>query len=168
MDWITWLSVVGSIASLIGLPLAIVSAVQAWRAATAAAQAKDEVEKFRREIKLISDVLDFQRAIALMDDVKSFIRHANFPPVPDRIATLIVLLNNIRATSSGRNQEAETTIQKSVVTLRRIEDAITRSLLAGEDKPRGISNFNQKISSQIDLLHPLLVELRDKIGARND
>src|SRR2546423_12811783 len=146
-DIYTILSVLGSIASLVGIPLALVSVIQARNAARrseaeakaskeAALQAKDEVKRFRREIRLISNVIDFEKALALMDDIKSFIRYSNFVPVPDKIATLIALLNTIRSPSMEIGVEAESTIQSSVVALRRIEDAIHRSSLK-EGTPKG-------------------------------
>src|SRR5215212_8888914 len=108
IDLITVLSILGSIASFVGIPLALISIRQARNAARkseaearaskeASLQAKSEVEKFRGELRFISTIIDFEKALALMDDIKSFLRHSNFATVPDRIATLIVLLNTIRS-----------------------------------------------------------------------
>ena len=83
------LSILGSIASLIGIPLALMSIRQARNAARnseeearaakeASLEAKSEVEKFRGELRLITTIIDFEKALALMDDIKSFIRHSNF------------------------------------------------------------------------------------------
>src|SRR5256714_12108270 len=110
IDLITILTILGSVASFVGIPLAFISILQARNAARkseaearaskeASLQAKSEVEKFRSELRLISTIIDFEKALALMDDIKSFIRHSNFTSVPDRIASLIVLLNTIRSPS---------------------------------------------------------------------
>jgi hypothetical protein len=174
ISFYTVLSILGSIASLIGIPLALISIRQARNAARRSAeearaskeaslQAKAEVEKFRREVQLIYNVIDFEKALALMDDIKSFIRHSNFVPVPDKIANLITLLNTIRSPSMKIGMEAERTIQESVVALRKIEDAIHKSTLS-QERPKGVSAFNRIISEQIDLLHPILIELRNRIG----
>ena len=168
------LSILGSIASLIGIPLALISIRQARNAARTSAaeakaskeaslQAKAEVEKFRRELRLISNVIDFEKALALMDDIKSFVRHSSFGPVPDKIAALIALLNTVRSPSMEIGIEAERKIQESVVVLRKIEDAIHRSLFS-QEKPRGVIGFNGIISQQIDLLQPILIDLRNRIG----
>ncbi|PYS47925.1 MAG: hypothetical protein DMF68_14730 [Acidobacteria bacterium] len=100
-----------------------------------------------------------------MDDIKSFIRHSNFIPVPDKIANLIVLLNTIRSPSMEIGVEAETKIQECVLALRKIEDAIHQSSLS-EEKPKGMMRFNRIISQQIDLLQPILIDLRNRIGER--
>jgi hypothetical protein len=71
-----------------------------------------------------------------MDDIKSFIRHSNFTPVPDRIASLIVRLNTIRSPAMEIGDEAVRRIQESVVALRKIEDAINRSSIS-QEKPKG-------------------------------
>ena len=166
------LSILGSLASLIGIPLALIAIRQARNAARisaaeakaskeAALQAKAEVEKFRRELRLISNVIGFEKALALMDDIKSFVRHSNFGPVPDKIAALIALLNTIRSPSMEIGIEAERKIQESVVVLRK--DAIHRSSFS-QEKPRGVIGFNRIISQQIDLLQPILIDLRNRIG----
>ena len=168
-DIYTILSVLGAIASLIGIPLALVSVSQARNAARraeeAALQAKDEVKRFRREIRLISNVIDFEKALALMDDIKSFIRHSNFAPVPDKIATLIALLNTIRSPSMEIGIEAERKIQESVVALRKIEVAIHQESIS-QEKPRRVVIFNRVISQQIDLLQPVLIDLKNRIGEK--
>ena len=178
INYYTILSLLGSIASLIGIPLALLAIRQARTAARnsedearaskqAALQAKAEVEKFRREIGLISNVIDFEKALTLMDDIKSFIRHSNFVPVPDKIANLIVLLNTVRSPSMRIGIEAERRIQESVVALRKIEDILHRSAIS-QEKPKGVVNFNRIISEQIDLLQPILIDLRNRIGEQND
>jgi uncharacterized membrane protein len=170
------LSILGSVASLVGIPLALMSIRQARDAARrseeearaskeASLQAKTEVEKFRSELRLISTIIDFEKALALMDDIKSFLRHSNFAPVPDRIATLIVLLNTIRSPSMEIGYEAESKIQESVVALRKVEDAIHRGAIS-QERPKGEANFNRVISQQIDLLQPMLIDLKSQIGKK--
>jgi hypothetical protein len=180
MDWnavVLILSVPGSVASLVGIPLALISIRQARNAARrseaeakaskeASLQAKGEVEKFRSELRLISTIIDFEKALALMDDIKSFIRHSNFTPVPDRIASLIVLLNTIRAPSTEIGGEAERRIQESVVALRKIEDSIHRGSIT-QAEPKGLARFNRVISQQIDLLQPILIDLKSQIGKKS-
>lgn len=180
LDLITILSILGSIASLVGIvgiPLALYQIRQARDAARkseaearaskeASLQAKSEVEKFRGELRLISTIIDFEKALALMDDIKSFIRHSNFTPVPDRIASLISLLNTIRSPSMEIGNEAERRIQESVVALRKIEDSIHRGSISHET-PKGLTRFNRVISQQIDLLQPILIDLKSQIGKKS-
>jgi len=180
MNWnivILILSILGSVASVIGIPLALMSIRQARNAARrseeearaskeASLQARNEVEKFRSELRLISTIIDFEKALALMDDIKSFIRHSNFTPVPDRIASLIVLLNTIRSPSMEVGNETERKIQESVVALRKIEDAIHRGSIS-QEKPKGLANFNRVISQQIDQLQPILIDLKSQIGKKS-
>lgn len=63
--------------------------------------------------------------------------------------------------------EAERQIQESVVALRKIEDSIHRSALS-QESPKGVVNFNRIVSTQIDLLQPILIDLRNQIGEPND
>jgi hypothetical protein len=177
IDIVTILSILGSVASVVGIPLALMSIRQARNAARksevearaskeASLQAKTEVEKFRSELRLISTIIDFEKALALMDDIKSFIRHSNFTPVPDRIASLIILLNTIRSPSMEIGNEAERRIQESVVALRKIEDAIHRGSIS-QEIPKGLARFNRVISQQIDLLQPILIDLKSQIGKKS-
>jgi hypothetical protein len=176
IDLITVLSILGSVASFVGIPLALHQIRQARNAARnseaearaskeASLQAKTEVEKFRGELRFISTIIDFEKALALMDDIKSFLRHSKFEPVPDRIATLIVLLNTIRSPSMEIGSEAERKIQDGVVALRRIENAIHLATVS-QKKPKGEANFNKVISQQIDLLQPILIDLKSQIGKK--
>jgi uncharacterized membrane protein len=112
IDYFLILSILGSLASLIRIPLALIAIRQARNAARnsaqearaskeASLQAKAEIEKFRREMRLVSNVIEFEKALALMDYVKSFIHHSNFGPVPAKIASLIVLLKYDTVTVNG-------------------------------------------------------------------
>jgi hypothetical protein len=177
LDFLTILAILGSFASVVGIPLALASILQARNAARkseqearaskeASLQAKSEVEKFRGELRLITTIIDFEKALALMDDIKSSIRHSYFTPVPDRIASLIILLNTIRSPSMEIGNEAERRIQESVVALRKIEDAIYRGSVS-QEQPKGIANFNRVISQQIDLLQPILTDLKNQIGKKS-
>ena len=62
--------------------------------------------------------------------------------------------------------EAERQIQESVVALRKIEDAIHRGSIS-QEKPKGLANFNKVISDQIDLLQPMLIDLKSQIGKKS-
>ena len=61
--------------------------------------------------------------------------------------------------------EAERKIQESVVALRKIEDTIHRGLIS-QERPKGVMNFNKVISQQIELLQPLLIDLKSRIGKK--
>ena len=169
------LNVVGSLASVIGIPIALISIWQAWKAArrsatkaelsrAASERAVQEVHRFREDLRLITSVIDFERALGLMDDIKSFLRHSTYQPVPDRIATLVTLLNKLRSASPSLDDRQRALIQQSVATLRRIEHAIDRADLSAE-QPKEAPDFSRRISDQIDSLQPLLTALRDQIGA---
>ena len=66
-------------------------------------------------------------------------------PVPDKIATLIALLNTIRSPSMEIGIESERKIQESVVALRKIEEAIHLESIS-QEKPRRVINYNRVIS----------------------
>src|SRR5215831_16375939 len=129
----TILSLLGSIASIVGIPLALFQVRKAKNAARRSEEASlktnAEVEKFRNELRLISNIVDLEKALSLMDDIKSFIRNSTLGPVPDKIAALIVILNTVRSPSTRMGDEALSKIQAAVVALRRIEDEIHRSSL---------------------------------------
>ncbi len=172
------LGIAGSLASLIGIPLALLSIQQAKRAArrsaeeaelskNASIQAEQEVRRFRNDLKLLASIADFEHAVRMMDDLKSFVRNSTYHPLPDKISTLILLLNKIRAPSSVIDENDQTCIQECVVQLRKIEAAIDRANRSS-DPPKGVTLFNQRISQQIDRLYPILADLKDRLGVRND
>jgi hypothetical protein len=170
------LSLSGSLASIVGIPLALFQVGQAKNAARkseeearaskeASLQTKVEVEKFRNELRLISNIVDLEKALSLMDDIKAFIRTSTFGPVPDKIASLIVILNTVRSPSTKLREEAVSKIQAAVAALRRIEDEIHRSSLS-QVPPKGVLDFNRIISRHIDVLQPILIELRNRISEK--
>ena len=169
------LNLAGALASVIGIPLALLSIRQARNAArrsvteaelskNASLNAEREVQRFRDDIKLLTSVVDFERALHLIDDIKLFVRNSTYQPIPDRISSLVALLNRIRGSSSLFDNEQQILIQESIVELREIEDVVDKANLKLKT-PQGISGFNRRLSEQIDRLHPLLTDLRDRIGA---
>ena len=164
----------GSLASLIGIPLAVYQVLQARDAArrsaeeaeqskNASVQAYQLVEKTRQDLKLLGNVLSFERAVRLMDEIKTLIRNITFTPVPEKISVLITLLNEVRGSSEMLTPEDRSLIQEAVVEFRKIENSFDGSAL-NEKSRRNVAKFTKIISTQIDQIQPVLVVLRDKIG----
>lgn len=165
------LGILGSIASLVGIPLALYSLrltrIAAERSATeaelskkAAETAKYAVEQVRSELKLVDNISGLERAVILMDDIKSFIRHSINGPVPDKISHLIQQLNEVRHSSTALSPKDLASIQDAVATLRKIESRID----SASSTEKGYQMFNTLISKQIDSIYPILIRLRSLIG----
>lgn len=168
-----YLGIIGSVLTVIGFPLALwslhltrqaanLSAEEAKKSKNASEKAQEEVAKVRRDLKLVASIAGLERALTTMDDIKSFIRHSTFGPVPDRISILIQYLNELRTPNQGLRNDEEIAIQSAIVALRKIESAIDGAPL-DTSKKRPI--FVGRISTHIDSLQPILMRLRDLIGA---
>lgn len=169
-----WFGIAGSLASIVGLPIALITIWQARNAARKSAReaelskdasilAKGLVEKSRQDIKLLGNVINFERALKLMDEVKSLIRNSTFGPVPEKISSLIVILNEVRAPSELVTELQSKLIQNAVVELREIENKVDGVNFKDSQLAQPTRVLKQ-ISVQIDQLQPMLVQLRDKIG----
>ncbi len=168
-----YLGIIGSVLTVIGFPLALwslhltrlaanISAEEAKKSKTASEKAQEEVRKVRRDLKLVASIAGLERALTTLDDIKSFIRHSTFGPVPDRISLLIQYLNELRTPNQGLLTGEEAAIQSAVVALRKIESAIDSS---SQDTNKKRPVFIGRISSHIDTIQPILTRLRDTIGS---
>ncbi len=173
-EYLATIYLIGSFASIIGIPLALIGVFLSYRAAKKSALeaesskdaslfARSEVEKFRNDIKLLAQVVDFERALNIMDDIKLFMRSGIYRQVPERISSLILLLNKVRSPSMGMSDENSAVIQESVTELRKIEEFVER-FQNSADFDQQTSSLNRRISNQIDKLYPIMNDLKNQIG----
>lgn len=167
-----YFGIVGSLASVVGIPLALhslrltkiaaeISAKESLHAKEASERAAEEVAKARRDFKLVASVASLERIVTSMDSIKTLIRHGSFTVVPERIATLIQQLNELRSSESQLSPADGVKVQEAIAALRKIENAIDDATDSELRMKRPIA----RISVQIDSLQPILVRLRESIGS---
>ena len=164
-----YLGILGSIASLIGIPLALrslklskIAAREALAAKDSAQNTAEEVRKARRDLRLVTSVGTLQRILTVIEDLKTFVRNNTLGVVPERISNLIQELNDLRSAESSLTNDDLAHVQGVISALRKIETSIDNSRGEDDKKAKGLTT---KLSKQIDTLQPILVRLRESIGA---
>jgi hypothetical protein len=101
-----WISIIGSIASLVGLPIAIWQIRKTRRVAEAAKEASDQTQKTISNNLLIADVSTCTKNL---EEIKNYVRLERCESALIRITDLISYLIQIeqRADSSRQNVEIE-------------------------------------------------------------
>lgn len=89
-EFVKWIGVIGSVASLIGLPVAIWQIYKTRHAAEAAKDASNKTQKIISQNLLLTDI---STCAKLIDDVKSYVRSERYETALIRVTDLITQLN---------------------------------------------------------------------------
>ena len=120
-----WVSIGGAVISAAGLGIAI---YMAWAAKTAAESAREASHQTRDDIRRILDVRDVERAIALVETLKTLQRDARWDTCLVLYPILRAMLSDIGSRYEGDVEDVETFIDESRTALVAIEDAVARSV----------------------------------------
>lgn len=165
---------VAALAGVIGIPLTLVglwlafkeaqrSATAARAAKTASEAAETAVQHFRQDLSLINNVADFTKALSMMDELKRFLRHKAFIPLPDRLSDTRKLLISIRQNTPGLSEAQQKIFQNTIVNFQLLEKKVDTYLLK-EIELKDIASINEGVSTDIDALQEILSALRSRIG----
>jgi hypothetical protein len=162
-----WAGIIGIPFALIGLRLAFKEAQRAAHAARAAKSASEAavtaVQRFREDLTLINNVAEFTKALSMMDEMKRFMRHSAFVPLPDRLSETRKLLISIRLNTPGLSEDEQAIFQNTILNFQGLEKRIDRYLLK-EIELKDIAAINEQVSADIDALQEILSAIRSKIG----
>ncbi len=119
--------------------------------------------KLRNDMKRIDSVSEFSSAISCMDEIKTLHRMEAWQILPNKYSILRRALIVIREINPDISYESKRIIQSTISTLRIIENEIEKSNYS-KSSPPNVPKLNQSISRQMDKLHPVLIEMQNKIG----
>ena len=119
--------------------------------------------QIRKDMKRIDSVSEFSSAISCMDEIKTLHRMEAWQILPNKYSTLRRALIVIREINPDISYESKKIIQSTISTLSSIENEIEKSNYT-KVPPPNIPKLNQTISRQMDKLHPVLIEMQNKIG----
>jgi|SRR4051812_38574934 hypothetical protein len=154
--------ILGVLVSIIGFGVTLTGVLKSKRAAQRAEEASRQT---RDSIRLLDAVVDFSSAIAILEEIKRAHRQQQWSVLPDRYAAIRKLLIALRATNSDLSDVQKAAIQTALANLTYVERAVERGLVNPASlKP---TRFNAAISTDIDNLQAILVELKTtKSGGR--
>ncbi len=126
-------------------------------------KAKKLSEQIRGDLRRIDTVSEFSSAISCLSEIKVLHRMEAWEILPDKYSSLRKTLITIRASNPDMNDDFKRTIQGTISTLSNIENEI-EILNFKKSSPADVPRLNQEISKQMDRLHPILIELQNRIG----
>ncbi len=157
----------GDIASVAGVVISIVgfvaTLINTSRSRSAARRAEVAANAARDRIRLFDLASDFSAAISAMDEIKRLHREGAWSILPERYSELRKLLVTVRRANPTLSQEDSVVIQTAIQHLSDIEAKVERAI---EEKTamRNVARINTVMSTQIDKLHEVLVNLRATAG----
>lgn len=161
------INLLGSWASIIGIPLTIIGLIIAIREASKSSNASNSarraVEQFRKELMMVDLVSELTKAISGLQDVKRLLRNNAFGPIPDRLADIRHTLIGVRASRADYSKEQELIFQDAVSEFRSLETKFEKCLFEN-NTPRNISRITNIISEKIDNLQSILIVIKKDIG----
>ena len=146
-------SIIALIIAIIGFAIIIYNVVKTRRLSV----------QIRNDMKRIDSVSEFSSAISCMDEIKTLHRMEAWQILPNKYSTLRRVLIVIREINPDISDESKKIIQSTISTLSNIENEIEKSNYS-KTSPPNIPRLNQAISRQMDKLHPVLIEMQNKIG----
>jgi hypothetical protein len=159
----------GDVASILGLVVALIGfAVTIWnvRASRAAAlRAEEAANQARHAIRFFDVVAELSTAIAAMEEIRRLDRDAAWPILPDRYNALRKSLSGIRRSGIDLSDEQQTLLQAAIKFLVEIERKVDNALEQGQ-APDRFARWNEATSAHIMELHGLLMELKQRAGAK--
>ena len=149
----SWASIISLVISLIAFGIIIYNV----------RKARSISVEVRNDLVRTDTVLQFSSAISLMEEIKILQRKAAWEILPDRYASLRKTLISIRQSNPDMSNEHSRRVQSAITSLSNIEHEIEICIFRGTS-PTDVPRLNRTISTQIDRLQPILIEISSKIG----
>ena len=142
-NWGSFASLLGLIITTIGLIVVFRRAGEARTSAAAAAAASRET---RKAIVRVLTVADVQRAIGLIDRLKSLHRDSKWDTSVGHYADLRHMFADINATHPAPTEEVHATLREAIQQITVMENSVDRALRAGS-QPVEALNFNERLNT---------------------
>ena len=159
-EFVKWIGFIGSVASLIGLPIAIWQIYKTRRAAEAAKEASLQTQKSILRNLLLSDV---SICIKHIEEIKSSARNEKYELSLTRVNDLISQLIQIQEVLKGSNQNYQIDFDEALLKLAGIRKDFERKLIKDSVKINTV-RVNNQLDLISDSLNKLIGETKIVIG----
>ena len=153
---VKWIGVIGSVASLIGLPVAIWQIYKTRRAAEAATNAALQTQRTISRNLLLSDVSTCTRNL---EEIKSFVRDEKYESALIRATDLTSQLIQIQEVLKSSNQAYQIEFEETLSQLSIIRESFEKKLAKSSAKIDGVQ-INSKLAKVSDDLNKLIGETK--------
>ncbi len=146
-----WITVIGTLLSLVGVGIAIWQIQKTRRVAQAAKDASDQTQKIISRNLLIYDV---KTCLKNLDEIQSFVRIEKFESARLRTSDLIGYLYQIEQRLEGTNQEVPFEFEEMFSQLSIIREKFEKKVIRTSARINGIQINNQlsKVSDDLNKL----------------
>ena len=166
-DHLSRFEVLAGLASIIGVPLALLGLVFTWlearKAKNASSAASTAVSKFRDDLGKVDLIAELHRSIDGIADIKRFLRASVVAAVPDRLAELRRSLINCRTSPLLSSDKFQSIFQDAISFLATEENNV-ESLLAKRRSSLDLVRVARDLTSIADNIQSLLLQARTTIG----
>ena len=145
-NWGSIASVVGVAVSLLGFWAAVVAMKRAGKAREAAAAALEASQETHTAMTKTMAVVDLQRAIALVQRLKTLHRDDNWEASLEHYQPLRAMLADINGRHSLPTLEQHESLREAIPQITVIEDTIARALRDGKD-PSQEGDFDETLNA---------------------
>lgn len=149
------LSVVADLASLVGFALTIWFA---WRAKTAAEQAREAAREVKTRLATLDTVADVSAAIATLSEIKTLQRLRSWDLVLDRYTALRRQLVRISKANLAEAQSSD--VSGALARFRIIEEKVERASATRQHEQLDAADFNTILANQIDALEGAMMAIK--------
>jgi hypothetical protein len=144
----------GDLASFVGLAVTIWFA---FRAKSAAEQARDAAQQVKERISSLDTVAALSAAVTTLEELKGLHRIRAWDLVFNRYSSLRRHLVTIEA---GLTEAQRTQIGKAISQFRIIEAQVERASASQQQDQLDSARFNRIVSAQIDVLQKLMIAVK--------
>ena len=171
--WLQWVALVvgllGSLASIIGLPMAYkqikLAKREATKAADAARLAREKVEEYAGLLGDLDAELEMDRVWESLKVIKSFLREKSYAAAAERLTTVRHRLLDLSGIIPVADRPVPEIFQRQLSRLETIEDSIDSALATRNEQilPTHRQQFGKQITECINELQPMREKLRQRL-----
>ena len=158
-EFVKWIGVIGSVASLIGLPIAIWQIYKTRLIAEATMEASIQTQKSISKNLLLSDI---SVCIKYIEEIRSYLKADNFESAQIRIIDLISQLIQIREILKNSRQVHQVEFKERLTQLSIIRETFEKKLVKSSVKIN-IVRIKSQLSEISDELNKVIGEIKTAI-----
>lgn len=166
---INTLSIYGSLASLIGFPLAILGIALAYQQVVKTRKASEAAENavriFREDLSHTFCLADLAKALTGIEELKRLFRHDSYLAIPDRLSDVRHTLISARGMAERLTKDELIDFQSVISDLSALEAKVQLYLLTN-NLPKSLPKNAFDLLQRADSLHELMTRLKNQVGIK--
>ena len=163
------LGIYGSLASLIGFPIAILGIGLAYqqlvKTRRASEAAESAVSNFREDLSQTFCLSDLAKALTGIEELKRLFRIESYTTIPDRLSDVRHTLISARGMAKDLSKEELINFQSVISDLSTLEKRV-QLFLSTNISPKNLQKNAFDLLQRADTLHELMTRLKNQVGIK--